>query len=213
MGNGAAGGLRDGEHFVAALGIIEAVHPGEGEEVGDLPGEEDSTEDPRAGRQGAGGGGPAHHRGNRADYGSDEGVDRGERFKRRVDENVDEDVCGGEDGGEAVGGGAEDGDAGDGDEECEVSGLRAGDFTGGNGAVLGAIHEGVTARFHGLIEGAGAGGGEEGAEAGPQEAKYVERRRRDGGVGARGNDVAEGGGDDDHGVEAGFGEFEIGAER
>ena len=47
--DGTAGRFGDGEHFVAALGVIEAVHPGKCEEVGNLPGEEDSAKDPCAG--------------------------------------------------------------------------------------------------------------------------------------------------------------------
>ena len=67
----------------------------------------------------------------------------------------------------------------------------AGDFAGGDGAVFGAVHEGVAGGFDRLIERAGAGGCEEGADAGPQEAHEVERDRRDGGVGAGGDDVTE----------------------
>lgn len=83
--------------------------------------------------------------------------------------------------------------------------MGAGDATGGDGAVAGAVHAGIAGGFDELIEGGGADGGEEGAEAGPEELGEVDD------LSADGDEVADGGGDDDHEGEAGFAEVGVGA--
>ncbi len=79
------------DHLKASPRIIFAVHPGDGEEVRQLPEEKDGKETPGAGIQPPAGGRPADHRRQRSWNGAHQGVGRADSFQRRVGKNVDDD--------------------------------------------------------------------------------------------------------------------------
>ena len=85
---GFAGGLLGGGEADAGVGVVGAVEPADGHEVGELPDEEDGEEGDGGPLDDAAGGGPADEAGDRAGKGSDEGVERGDALERRVDRHV-----------------------------------------------------------------------------------------------------------------------------
>ena len=93
-----------GREADAAAGVVFAVHPADGHEVGELPDEEDGEESDAGPLDDAAGGGPADQRRKRSGEGADEGVDGGDALERSVDGDVADGGEEGEGSGEEIGG-------------------------------------------------------------------------------------------------------------
>src|ERR1700722_11439453 len=72
----------------AGAGVVFAVHPADGHEVGELPNEEDGEESDAGPFDHAAGGGPADQRRQRSGEGANEGVEGGDALEGRVDRDV-----------------------------------------------------------------------------------------------------------------------------
>ena len=176
-----------------------AIHPGDGEEVGHLPGEKDAKEHPRAEVERRLRGGPADDRRDGAGDRADDGAERGAALQRGVESDVDDDGRGGEAGSEGVRGEPEPGDADDAERDAEREGDGRFHAAGGERAVAGALHEAIDLGFDALIEHGGGRCGEGGAEDRVDELQPVERA-------GGGHAEADEGGDDDEQAEARFGQ-------
>lgn len=199
--------------------------------MGHLPGHEQRGQEPAAdvllaeeqlppgirGRGVAGGGGPAHQRGDAADDGTDPGVDDGDALHGRVDAGVQEDVQAAEEGGRGVDAVVERPDAREPGEDAEERRAAHGDEAAHERPVARAAHHGVPFGLVKHVEGVGAPGAQGGAGGEEEEREGGEGRRvchgweeevRDGvyGVGCCR-------GEDDEGGEAWFGEGEEDGEK
>ena len=86
--SGPADGLLGGGDADTSGGVVCAVHPADGHEVGELPDEEDGEESDGGPLDEAACGGPADEWRECAGEGSDEGVEGGEALEWRVDGDV-----------------------------------------------------------------------------------------------------------------------------
>src|SRR6516165_194853 len=130
--------IDEGKHENSGAGVVFAVHPGDGVEVGELPNEENGEEKPSAGVEFTGGGGPADHRGNGAGNRADEGGPDGALFERRVGEEVAERSENAEQAGDVASGEVEVDGTGKSEREAEAQGFGGGELAGGQRARGGA---------------------------------------------------------------------------
>ena len=141
LSGGVLGVGQVGREADAGAGVVFAVHPADGHEVGELPDEEDGEERDAGPLDDAAGGGPADERRQRAGKGADEGVDGGDALERRVDGDVADGGEQGEGSGEEVGGVGEVERAEEDGGEAEDEAVGERDAAGGHGAVGGAAHQ------------------------------------------------------------------------
>ncbi len=91
------------KHPEASLFIFIAVHPGDGQEVGDLPGEQDAEEgQPHRMEPGSARSAPPDQWWKRAGYRTDQGIERCTFLQRCVDQHVENQAADSKDGGESI---------------------------------------------------------------------------------------------------------------
>src|SRR5207244_7675250 len=135
-----------------------AIHPGNGEEMRQLPKKEDREEHPGPRVERSPSRRPADHRWNRARNCAEGRVERADELQRRVSEKENNDRDRGESGAERIADEGEISDTENRQRSANDQGLGWLHSTGWNRAGLGSLHQRVEFAFPPLIERGRAGG-------------------------------------------------------
>lgn len=132
--------------------------------MGELPAEQEGTQQQSTGLQSSGGCGPTHDGGDRAHDCPDPGVGDAEAFERSVAAGVQEDVERPQKTSQRVHGQSEQSDARNSTGHGEGDGVEGADLSSDQRAVLSAVHVGVEWNLKVLIYGVGSARGEAGSQ-------------------------------------------------
>ncbi len=121
------------QHLQTRAGVILAVHPGDGEQVGELPEEQDGVKHPSLPTQAVADGSPADQRRHGARKRSDPGAKRRSALQRRIEDEVSSQRCQRQRAGEGIGSNPQLRSASDREQDSEPQGLTLGNRPAGRG--------------------------------------------------------------------------------
>src|SRR5208282_1824329 len=196
---GAPGGIHDREHANAGAGVILAVDPGNGEEMGELPEEKNREENPRGTADGVAGRSPADERGDSARERAHKGAPGRAGLERRIERQIGDAGTRAEQAGERVHEKEEPGLAADGERDGKHERLPRREDGRGQRASHGAAHLGIHMALEVLVHGRGAGAQQ---ERGGNDAEQSEIVEWPAGAGAK----TQAGGEHDEQGDVGFGQ-------